>query len=97
MLDTWRSDGFGADRLLVWTVGWPGQENLVESFAAGSTAPCLVDSDADFIFAYDVDKDDLWVVDATGTVTFSMNLIAQPITTSTYANLLDTAVRAALQ
>ena len=97
MVDGWRGDGFGPDQLQVWTVGWPGQEDLVEGFAAGSTAPCLVDSDADFIFAYDVDKDDLWVVDETGTVTFSMNLIAQPITTSTYANLLDSAVRAALQ
>jgi hypothetical protein len=52
---------------------------------------------AAFFFTYSPNKDDLWVVDKSGNVTFSMNLIQQPVVSSPNRTLLDNAVRAALR
>jgi len=97
MYDAWRADGFGADVLEVWAIGWPGQESYIAAFAAGSAVPCLIDTNWQFISAYSPSKDDLWVVGKDGNVSFSMSLIGQPVTSSAGATLLDNAVRAALR
>lgn len=97
MLAAWRTD-FGNEAIELWSVGLSSNETDINAYAdyptPDSTSACL--SSTAFYFTYHPSKDDLWVVDKTGNVSFSMNLIAQPITSSTYRTLLDSAVRAAL-
>ena len=101
MLAGWKRD-FGASAVELWSISWSGTESYVAAYAQSatpdSTSACLVqDGSWSFYFAYGgPSKDDLWVVDKTGTVVLSMSLISQPVTSSTYATLLDDAVRAAL-
>jgi hypothetical protein len=98
MLQGWRSEGFGRDRLEVWVVGITILQAMVPPFANGSEASCFVEGTGEVsaFDAFDAKKDDLFVLDGEGTAQFHMSLADKPLSSETNRQTLDAAVRGLL-
>lgn len=95
MLQGWRSEGFGRDRLEVWVVGIAITQALVAPFANGSEASCFVEGTGEIsaFDAFDAKKDDLFVLDGEGTAQVHMDLADKPLSSEANRQMLDAAVR----
>ena len=76
MLAEWRADGFGWERLEVWSVGHPNSGSQVESYAGDATSACFADSVVEEQSAYTLLgalPDDLIVIDSVGIIRHHVN------------------------
>ena len=97
LVQGWRNDGYTRDQVEVWTVGYPGSEAWVDSFAGSATESLFVDSASMTAYsAFNATKDDLIIIDRQGSVAHDVSLASMPLTSPTNRDQIDAWVRALL-
>lgn len=85
LLATWWEEGFLADDVQVWAIGYAGQGSYASTFAAGAASPLMADfsSGPTGVFGlWEADIDDLFLIDREGQVRYRANLVSMNLTNS---------------
>jgi len=96
MLNLWRDDGYGRDRVELWVVGAPVSDTQLQEFTNGSEASCFfdkVDDGIELLEAYAAQKDYVFIIDAQGMVRESVDLASNWLQDTENSTRLDNKVR----
>ena len=99
MLSRLREEGYGPERLELWSIGHPGNEPLVEWYCGDSEAAAFVDTDDPELSAYALYgafQDDLVILDGDGVVRHHVSLLSFVLDEEPNRTTLDGWVQALL-
>ncbi len=94
----WRAAGIGYDRLEVWAVGYAGQEERVSDMANDGTDCLMIDTVPydSAIAIYGAHANDIFVIDAEGTLAAVYNVGVNQITVTENRNAFNDIIMTVL-
>ncbi len=85
--------------LELWSVGYSGTESYLEDYVQTSTASCFVDDynpEKSAFFAFDAQKDDLFLVNPSGNIEHKTDLSNYPLDEGNNRSELESKIRSLL-
>ncbi len=95
-MQQWRDDGFSANDVELWAVGYHSTVGQASIFADGNPAPCLADgaeAEGSAFDAYGAEIDDLFILDRQGQVRFALSVAVRDLEKPSNRDAVDAWVR----